>query len=159
MTLALLIPLIFGRRPIIGPPSGTPIDSQDTLAFSVLTGIRAIAEMFSLERADEVYDRMMSGKARFRVVLATTQNNGRVLARPHERRNAVTRDSDRVLSRDEEIVRPPHYFYSDFPLVACPLKRNVFGSSPSPQTLNDPKSLYQGPSGASGSDSRHNFSL
>jgi len=70
------------------------------LLFSVLTGIRAIAEMFSLERADEVYERMMSGKARFRVVLATTQNNGRVLARPHERRNAVNRDSNPCLSHD-----------------------------------------------------------
>jgi hypothetical protein len=35
--------------------------------------------------------------------------------------------------------------YSDFPLAACPFKRNVFGSSPSPQILKDPKSLYQGP--------------
>jgi len=39
--------------------------------------------------------------------------------------------------------------YRAFPFAACPLKRNVFGSSPSPQILNDPKSLYQGPAGAS----------
>ena len=52
------------------------------------------------------------------------------------------------------MTRRPH---NDFPLAACPLKGNVFGSSPSPQILNDPKSLYHGPSGASGSDSRHNL--
>jgi D-arabinose 1-dehydrogenase-like Zn-dependent alcohol dehydrogenase len=65
------LPLIFGRRSIIGWPSGTSIDSQDTLAFSVLTGVRAMTEVFPLERADEAYERMMSGKARFRVVLTT----------------------------------------------------------------------------------------
>src|SRR2546427_11756937 len=51
------------------------------------------------------------------------------------------------------------FIYSAFPLAACPVKRNVLGNSPSPQILNDPKSLYQGPSGASGSDSRHSLSL
>jgi D-arabinose 1-dehydrogenase-like Zn-dependent alcohol dehydrogenase len=63
--------LIFGRRSITGWPSGTSIDSQDTLAFSVLAGVRAMTEVFPLERAPEAYDRMMSGKARFRVVLTT----------------------------------------------------------------------------------------
>src|SRR5580692_8423063 len=47
---------------------------------------------------------------------------------------------------------------SFFPLAACSRSRKVFGYFPSPQILNDPKSLYQGPSGASGSDSRHIFS-
>ena len=64
-------PLIFGRRSIMGWPSGTSIDSQDTLAFSVLTGVRAMTEVLPLERAAEGYERMMSGKARFRVVLTT----------------------------------------------------------------------------------------
>jgi D-arabinose 1-dehydrogenase-like Zn-dependent alcohol dehydrogenase len=63
--------LIGGRRSIIGWPSGTSIDSQDTMAFSVLTGIRSMNEILPLERAAEAYDRMMSGKARFRVVLTT----------------------------------------------------------------------------------------
>jgi D-arabinose 1-dehydrogenase-like Zn-dependent alcohol dehydrogenase len=63
------IPLIFGRRSIIGWPSGTSIDSQDTLAFSMLTGVRAMTETFPLERAPEAYEYMMSGKARFRAVL------------------------------------------------------------------------------------------
>ncbi len=49
--------------------SGTSIDSQDTLAFSVLTGVRSMNEAFPLERVTEAYDRMMSGKARFRAVL------------------------------------------------------------------------------------------
>ena len=49
--------------------SGTSIDSQDTLAFSVLAGVRSMNEVFPLERVDEAYERMMSGKARFRVVL------------------------------------------------------------------------------------------
>jgi D-arabinose 1-dehydrogenase-like Zn-dependent alcohol dehydrogenase len=62
---------IVGRRSIIGWPSGTSIDSQDTLAFSVLTGVRAMTEVFPLERAAEAYEHMMSGKARFRAVLTT----------------------------------------------------------------------------------------
>ena len=66
-----VLPLIFGRRSIVGWPSGTSIDSQDTLAFSVLTGVRPMTEVFPLERAAEGYERMMSGKARFRVVLTT----------------------------------------------------------------------------------------
>jgi len=66
-----VLPLIFGRRSIVGWPSGTSIDSQDTLAFSVLTGVRPMTEVFPLERADEAYERMLSGKARFRAVLTT----------------------------------------------------------------------------------------
>ena len=49
--------------------SGTSIDSQDTLNFSVLAGVRSMNEVFPLERVDEAYERMLSGKARFRVVL------------------------------------------------------------------------------------------
>jgi len=63
--------LLGGRRTIAGWPSGTSIDSQDTMAFSALTGIRSMNEVFPLERASEAYDRMMSGNARFRVVLTT----------------------------------------------------------------------------------------
>jgi len=63
--------LIGGRRSIAGWPSGTSIDSEDTLKFAVLTGVRSKNEVFPLERAMEAYDRMMSGKARFRVVLTT----------------------------------------------------------------------------------------
>src|SRR6266550_871985 len=63
--------LIAARRSITGWPSGSPIDSQDTLAFSALTGVRPMTEVFPLERAAEAYERMMSGKARFRVVVAT----------------------------------------------------------------------------------------
>lgn len=63
--------LLSGRRSIKGWYSGTSIDSQDTLQFSVLTGVRSMNEEFPLERASEGYERMMSGKARFRVVLTT----------------------------------------------------------------------------------------
>jgi D-arabinose 1-dehydrogenase-like Zn-dependent alcohol dehydrogenase len=63
------IPLILGRRSIVGWPSGSSIDSQDTLRFSLLTGVRAMSEVFPLERAAEAYEHMMSGKARFRAVL------------------------------------------------------------------------------------------
>jgi D-arabinose 1-dehydrogenase-like Zn-dependent alcohol dehydrogenase len=66
--------LIMARRSIAGWPSGTSIDSQDTLAFSALAGIRPMTEVFSFERASEAYERMMSGKARFRVVLTMTNN-------------------------------------------------------------------------------------
>jgi len=65
------IPLLLGRRSIMGWPSGSSIDSQDTLAFSKLTGVRAMNEIFPLERAAEAYEHMMSGKARFRAVLTT----------------------------------------------------------------------------------------
>jgi D-arabinose 1-dehydrogenase-like Zn-dependent alcohol dehydrogenase len=63
--------LIAGRRSILGWPSGASIDSQDTLSFSALTGVRAMTEVFPLERAAEAYDHMISGKARFRAVLTT----------------------------------------------------------------------------------------
>jgi D-arabinose 1-dehydrogenase-like Zn-dependent alcohol dehydrogenase len=63
--------LIAGRRSIMGWPSGTSIDSQDTLSFSVLAGVRPMTEVFPLERAAEAYEVMMSGKARFRAVLTT----------------------------------------------------------------------------------------
>jgi alcohol dehydrogenase/propanol-preferring alcohol dehydrogenase len=62
-------PLIAGRRGVRGCYSGTSIDAQDTLAFSVLARVRSMNEAFPLARAAEAYDRMMSGKARFRVVL------------------------------------------------------------------------------------------
>jgi alcohol dehydrogenase/propanol-preferring alcohol dehydrogenase len=63
--------LIGGRRSIAGWPSGTAIDSQDTLAFSVLWGVRSMNDVFPLERAPEAYARMMAGEARFRAVLTT----------------------------------------------------------------------------------------
>jgi D-arabinose 1-dehydrogenase-like Zn-dependent alcohol dehydrogenase len=63
--------LIGGRRSVSGWPSGSPIDSQDTLSFCVLSGVRPMIETYPLERAAEAYERMMSGQARFRVVLTT----------------------------------------------------------------------------------------
>jgi D-arabinose 1-dehydrogenase-like Zn-dependent alcohol dehydrogenase len=63
--------LISGRRSISGWPSGTASDSEDTLDFSVQADIRPMIETYPLERASEAYERMMSGKARFRVVLTT----------------------------------------------------------------------------------------
>ena len=61
--------LIFGRRSVAGWPSGRSIDSQDTMAFAAQTGVRSRNEIFPLDRAAAAYDRMMSGQARFRVVL------------------------------------------------------------------------------------------
>jgi D-arabinose 1-dehydrogenase-like Zn-dependent alcohol dehydrogenase len=61
--------LLMGRRSVKGWYSGTSIDSQDTLAFSARAGVRPMNEIFPLERVNEAYNRMMSGKARFRVVL------------------------------------------------------------------------------------------
>ena len=60
--------LITGSRSVEGWYSGTAIDSQDTLSFSALSGVHSMNEVFPLERAAEAYERMMSGKARFRVV-------------------------------------------------------------------------------------------
>ncbi|MBX7222482.1 MAG: alcohol dehydrogenase [Blastocatellia bacterium] len=65
--------LLSGRRSITGWPSGSAIDSQDTMAFSALTGVRSMSEIYPLDRAGEAYERMMSGKAQFRVVLTTGQ--------------------------------------------------------------------------------------
>jgi D-arabinose 1-dehydrogenase-like Zn-dependent alcohol dehydrogenase len=57
------------KQRIQGWPSGSSIDWEDTLNFSVLTGVRPMIEKFPLEKAAEAYDRMLSGKARFRVVM------------------------------------------------------------------------------------------
>lgn len=61
--------LLSRRQRIQGWPSGIPQDSQDTMAFSALTGVRSMNEVFPLERAGEAFERMMSNHARFRVVL------------------------------------------------------------------------------------------
>jgi len=66
-------PLVFGGRSIYGTLTGTPIDSEDALAFSVLENIRPMIETFPLEQAADAYARMMEGKARFRMVLVTGQ--------------------------------------------------------------------------------------
>jgi D-arabinose 1-dehydrogenase-like Zn-dependent alcohol dehydrogenase len=63
------VQLITGSRAIQGWSSGTPADSEDTLNFAELTGVRPMIETYPLERAGEAYARMMSGKAQFRVVL------------------------------------------------------------------------------------------
>jgi D-arabinose 1-dehydrogenase-like Zn-dependent alcohol dehydrogenase len=63
------VSLLTGCRSVKGWYSGTSIDSQDTLAFSARSGVRPMNEIYTLDRAAEGYDRMMSGKARFRVVL------------------------------------------------------------------------------------------
>ena len=63
--------LILASRTIVGHASGTSVDSQDTMAFSALSGVRPMIETMPLERAAEAYDRMMSGEARFRMVLTT----------------------------------------------------------------------------------------
>ena len=61
--------LINAKRSVRGWYSGTSIDSQDTLKFSVESGVQSMNEVFSLDQAPEAYERMVSGKARFRVVL------------------------------------------------------------------------------------------
>jgi D-arabinose 1-dehydrogenase-like Zn-dependent alcohol dehydrogenase len=65
------IALIMGNRSIAGWASGTGMDSEDTLNFSALSGVKPMIETYPLDRAAEAFDRMMSGKARFRVVLTT----------------------------------------------------------------------------------------
>ena len=63
--------MISGRRSITGWPSGTSIDSQDTLSFSIHSGVRSMNQVFPLEHAPDAYELMMNGKARFRCVLTT----------------------------------------------------------------------------------------
>jgi D-arabinose 1-dehydrogenase-like Zn-dependent alcohol dehydrogenase len=64
-----IVPMVMQRQSVHGWPSGTAIDSEDTLKFSELQGVKASIERYPLDKAAEAYDRMMSGKARFRVVL------------------------------------------------------------------------------------------
>ncbi len=66
--------LIRGNRSIKGWASGTSIDSEDTMRFSALTGVRSINQTFPLEKAAEAYQLMMSGKAHFRVVLTMSHS-------------------------------------------------------------------------------------
>jgi len=63
------IQLIRGRKALQGWASGTAKDSEDTMQFSALTGVRPMIERYPLEKAAEAYDQMISGRARFRVVL------------------------------------------------------------------------------------------
>ncbi|MGA9885826.1 MAG: alcohol dehydrogenase [Candidatus Acidiferrales bacterium] len=63
------IQLITGVKWIQGWAAGTPADSEDTLRFCELSGVRPMIETYPLEKAGEAFDRMMSGKAQFRVVL------------------------------------------------------------------------------------------
>ena len=63
------VPMIMNRASVQGWPSGTAQDSTETLAFSALANVRPMIEQYPLERAADAYDRMMSGGARFRVVL------------------------------------------------------------------------------------------
>jgi hypothetical protein len=64
-------PLVFGGRSIYGSLAGTAIETEDTVAFSVLENIRPMIETAPLEQAADAYARMMQGKARFRMVLVT----------------------------------------------------------------------------------------
>ena len=63
------IQVISGSRTIQGWAAGTPADSEDTLRFAELTGVRPMIETYPLEKTAEAYARMMSGHAQFRVVL------------------------------------------------------------------------------------------
>src|SRR5271163_988582 len=64
------VPLVFGARSLLGSLTGSAIRSEDTLDFSVLSNVRPLIEVVPLEQAPEAYARMMSGKARFRMVLS-----------------------------------------------------------------------------------------
>jgi alcohol dehydrogenase, propanol-preferring len=68
--------LVFGGRSIYGSLTGSAIDTQDTLAFSVLEDVRPMIEMLPLEKAPEAYARMIDGKARFRMVLVMKNGAG-----------------------------------------------------------------------------------
>jgi D-arabinose 1-dehydrogenase-like Zn-dependent alcohol dehydrogenase len=70
--MQLVIASLIGRRTgIRGGPSGSSIDSEDTMRFSAMTGVRPMTEAFPLEKPNEAYERMMSNQARFRVVITT----------------------------------------------------------------------------------------
>ncbi|WP_428264772.1 alcohol dehydrogenase [Haliangium sp.] len=64
--------LLSGRRSILGWPSGTATDSEDTMAFAGLTGVEPLIETFPLDQANQAYERMITNQARFRAVLTMT---------------------------------------------------------------------------------------
>jgi propanol-preferring alcohol dehydrogenase len=64
--------LTFGGRQIIGSLTGKPVDNEDNLAFALRNDVRPMTEVLPLSEASKAYERMMSGNARFRVVLDTT---------------------------------------------------------------------------------------
>ncbi len=66
-----VLPMLMHRLSIVGWPSGTGMDSEDTLNFSARAGIKPMTEVYPLEKAAEAFERMMSGKARFRAVVTT----------------------------------------------------------------------------------------
>ncbi|MAN26457.1 MULTISPECIES: alcohol dehydrogenase [Mesonia] len=61
--------LIMGRKTIAGWPSGTPIDSEDTLNFSAMTNTKPMIEEYPLDQVNEAFEKMMNNEARFRIVL------------------------------------------------------------------------------------------
>jgi D-arabinose 1-dehydrogenase-like Zn-dependent alcohol dehydrogenase len=63
------VQLITGSKTIQGWAAGTPADSEDTVNFAELSGVRPMIETYPLEKAGDAYARMLSGKAQFRVVL------------------------------------------------------------------------------------------
>jgi D-arabinose 1-dehydrogenase-like Zn-dependent alcohol dehydrogenase len=65
--------LLLKSQQVKGWYSGTSLDSQETLAFSVLSGVRSMNESFPLDHVNEAYERMQNGKARFRVVLSVAK--------------------------------------------------------------------------------------
>jgi alcohol dehydrogenase/propanol-preferring alcohol dehydrogenase len=70
--MALNTAALIGKRTgLYGWPSGSSMDSEDTMKFAAMTGVRPMTETFPLEKAQDAYDRMISNKARFRVVLTT----------------------------------------------------------------------------------------
>jgi D-arabinose 1-dehydrogenase-like Zn-dependent alcohol dehydrogenase len=69
-----VMPLIMGRRQVSGWYSGTARDSQDTLEFSAFSGVHPMIEKFPLNRVGEAYERMHTGKVRFRVVLTMSED-------------------------------------------------------------------------------------
>ena len=66
-----VVEILLARKGVVGWPSGTSIESEDTLKFSVLTNVRPMIETMPLEQAPAAYDKMMSGAARFRMVITT----------------------------------------------------------------------------------------
>ena len=63
------IDLVFGTRTITGSLTGSSIDNEDNLRFAQRQGVRSMNEVLPLSDAPQAYEHMMSGRARFRLVL------------------------------------------------------------------------------------------
>jgi len=94
--------LIIGRTNVQGWPGGRPIDSEETLKFAAANGITSMSEVYPLEKAQEGYERMMSNKQRFRVVLVPGMSSSKATGSSSDSSASATSDSTATTPKSDE---------------------------------------------------------